>query len=73
MPNFTAPTVGHRTRKNVSIGFMIILNVFLFRLESASGADKFKKEDEVEVFFLNSWLPGTVVETDRRETGCPGR
>jgi hypothetical protein len=50
----------------VTIALVMIWNVFLSQLELASGADRFKKEDQVEVFFLNSWFPGTVVEVDRK-------
>ena len=66
MSHFTSHTDGPRTWKVVAIGLVMTLNIVLFQLESALGADRFKKDDQVEVFFLNNWLPGTVVEVDRR-------
>ena len=32
----------------------------------SAAAEKYEEDEQVEVFFLNKWLPATVIETDKR-------
>jgi hypothetical protein len=41
--------------------------LLVFGLTSAAGfAQRYKKGDEIEVFFLNNWAPAVVVDTNNR-------